>query len=71
MKILESKRSKIRIIVEFCGIPNGFSNLVPNLAFFYQECGDGRGVFDDALPFNFIRFPPFPSLLFAIVPGHG
>jgi hypothetical protein len=27
MKIPESKRSKIRIILEFCGIPNGFTNL--------------------------------------------
>jgi hypothetical protein len=28
MKILESKRSKIRIIAEFRRIPNGFPNLV-------------------------------------------
>jgi hypothetical protein len=27
MKIPESKRSKIEIIAEFCGIPNGFPNL--------------------------------------------
>jgi hypothetical protein len=26
MKILEFKRSGIKIIVEFCGIPNGFPN---------------------------------------------
>jgi hypothetical protein len=27
MKIPESKMSEIRIIAEFCGIPNGFPNL--------------------------------------------
>jgi hypothetical protein len=26
-KILESKRSEIGVIAEFCGIPNGFPNL--------------------------------------------
>jgi hypothetical protein len=28
MKILEFKRSRIGIIAEFCGIPNGFPNQV-------------------------------------------
>jgi hypothetical protein len=27
MKILEFKRSRIGLIAEFCGIPNGFPNL--------------------------------------------
>ncbi len=31
VKIPESKRSKIRIIAEFRGIPNGFPNLAPSI----------------------------------------
>ncbi len=63
---------------EGCFIPLGtipcafpYKITLPNLAFFHQELGDGGGVFDNVLPFNFVGLPFFPSLLFAIIPGCG
>jgi hypothetical protein len=38
MKILEFKRSGIGLVAEFCGIPNGFPNLVQKGIVRFVEC---------------------------------
>jgi hypothetical protein len=42
MKILEFKRSGIRIIVEFCGIPTRFANQAVHLTLIYYPQIEGK-----------------------------
>jgi hypothetical protein len=43
--------------------------MVPNLALFHQEFGDGGEVLDNVLPFNFVGLPFFPSFPLPSFPG--
>ncbi len=51
-------------------IPRAFFHkmVLPNLAFLYEKIVDDGRVFDNVIPFDFIRLPFLPARLFPVIP---